>query len=94
MRDLVLSLVLAVLSTTATDAGAQHAAPTTQKVVQAGDSPGETADPNKVICIHEEQQTGSRIAPHMLCGTREEWAERLQEDRTKTDHIQMGSLQH
>ncbi len=50
-------------------------------------------DPNEIICQREEQATGSRIMPHMLCGTRAEWAERLKEDRNKTEEVQRLSLE-
>ena len=103
MKPVVLGLLVAGLSSTAIQAIAQTASSpppsiaVPQTAVQTMQPqprpPANTLDPNQVICEHAVEETGSRITPHMLCGTRAEWAQRRQEDRDKTEQVQRGSLE-
>jgi len=89
VRHVILGLAVAALSVAATQALAQKPNTQPRKQSPAASSP----NIDEVICKHEEAETGSRIAPHMLCGTRAEWAERLEEDRKKTEEVQRLSLE-
>lgn len=86
MNHRVSLLVFAGLSITATQTLAQTSQSQPRRPAKAG-------SPDELICKHEDQETGSRIAPHLVCGTRAEWAQRLQEDRDNTEHAQRISLE-
>lgn len=87
MKNLVVGLVFGALSIAATQALAQQ--------TQGKPQPRPAAvvpNPDQVTC-REVEETGSRIARHKLCGTRAQWAQRLLDDREKTEDIQMVSMQ-
>lgn len=83
MKNMVLAMVFAAVSTTAAPALAQTQAGAPATPQQAA----KPSDADQVVCERQEE-TGSRLGGHKVCHTRAEWAQFRRDDRSITEHVQ------
>jgi hypothetical protein len=83
-RPILLAATLAALAASAAFAQGPAPPPPPGGVTRV-DSPGE--DPNQIIC-RSEGEVGSRLNRHRTCATRQQWAERMRQDRQYLEKAQ------
>jgi len=83
-RPILLAATIAALAASAAFAQAT-APPPRHGVPTRVDAPGD--DPNQMIC-RSEGEVGSRLNRHRTCATRQQWAERMRQDRQYLEKAQ------